>query len=261
MTFYDDLSKKVKIKEKDLLPRRYNLLGKILLVKLKPELFRYRRRIGKAILELIPYVHTVCLDNGVSGKTRKPSIEVIAGCKDTETLHTEYGCKFFLDVSQNMWSKGNKGERARMKKIKKGEVIIDMFAGIGYWSVFVAKNAKKVYAIDINPKAIKYLEKNIWINKVENKVEVLKGDCRKYSDLLENTGDRIIMGYFDTKKFLPYAVKMAKKNAIIHYHDVCPIDKLEELKNYVSKFGKIIDVRKIKSYSPKVAHFVIDLRV
>ena len=136
-----------------------------------------------------------------------------------------------------------------------------MFAGIGYWSVFTAKRAKKVYAIDINPKAIKYLEKNIWLNGVENKVEVLRGDCRKYSGLLENTGDRIIMGYFGTKKFLPHAVKMAKKGTMIHYHDVCSLDELDKLKEHVSSFGKIIEIRKIKSYAPKVDHFVIDLIV
>lgn len=261
MTFYDQLIKEVDVPKKELLPRRYNMLGKILLVKLKPELYKNRKKIGEAILKIIPYVHTVCLDKGVSGKTRKPSIEIIAGCEDTETLHKEFGCKFFLDVSKNMWSKGNKAERKRMIDAVKKEVVIDMFAGIGYWSVLIAKNAKKVYSIDINPKAIKYLEKNIWINKVENKVEILKGDCRDYSDFLENTGDRIIMGYFDTKKFLPYAVKMAKKGAVIHYHDVCSPDKLEELKDHVSKFGKIVDVRKIKSYAPKVSHFVIDLIV
>jgi len=168
MSFYLKLTEKLKnnIPSRGLgpLPRSYNILGKVLVIKLKPEVYRYRKKIGKAILEILPYIHSVVLDRGITGSKRKPKIEVIAGCKNTETLHKEHGARFLLDVSKIMWSKGNKKEKEiMMKAVKPGEIVVDMFAGIGYWSIFLAKKAKKVYSIDINPIAIKYLQKNSFL--------------------------------------------------------------------------------------------------
>ncbi len=263
MSFYTEITEKLKTglnsKELESLPRSYFILGKILIIKLKPSLYRHRKMIGKAILELLPYIHTVCLERSIGGIKRKPKIEVIAGCKTTQTVHHEHGSQFMLDVSDIMWSKGNKEERARMLKMtKSGEIVVDMFAGIGYWTIFLAKKAKKVYAIDINPKAIEYLRKNAFLNKVENKIEILQGDCRDFAPLLEGKADRIVMGYlYDTEKFLPYALKMAKKGCIIHFHkNMGEKDKMKFPKNV-----KVLRMRKVKSYSPKIWHVVYDLKV
>ncbi|MFQ6021034.1 MAG: class I SAM-dependent methyltransferase family protein, partial [Candidatus Aenigmatarchaeota archaeon] len=206
--------------------------------------------------------HTVVLEKEITKITRKPRIEIIAGCKKTQTLHTEHGYKFLLDVSEVMWSKGNKQERQRIVKLqKKGEIIIDMFAGIGYFSIFLAKKAKKIYAIDINPKALEYLRKNVWLNNVENKIEILEGDCRKFSRLLENIADRIIMGYLNkTERFLPYASRIAKKNCIIHFHRAVSIDEKEKIKKILEKNFKILRITRVKSYAPKIDHLVYDIR-
>ena len=242
MSFYlklrERLIDKLSEKELKLLPKGYQIIGKILLIKIRPELLKHKKVIGDAIVHIFPYVHTVCLFKGIKEITRKPVVEIIAGCKEhkpapsTQTLHKEHGCQFLLDISEIMWSKGNKEERKRLTKlIKPKEIIVDMFVGIGYFSIFIAKycNPKKIYAIDINPKAVEYLRKNAWLNNVEDKIEILQGDCRKFVKLLANTADRIIMGYlFGTEKFLPYAFKIAKKNCIIHFHRIA---KANEVKN------------------------------
>nr|MBA4405230.1 class I SAM-dependent methyltransferase family protein [Nanoarchaeum sp.] len=277
MSFYtklkNKLSKKLNEKELKTLPHGYQIIGKILLIKLKPGLLKHKKIIGETILGLFPYIHTVCLIKEISNVERKPKIEIIAGCKrSTQTLHKEHGCQFLLDVSKIMWSQGNKEERIRLVKlVKPKETIVDMFAGIGYFSIFIAKHSKprKIYAIDINPDAIEYLRKNIWLNNVENKIEVLQGDCRKFANLLENTADRIIMGYlFKTEKFLPYALKIAKNNAIIHFHRTVKQEEIEKIKKKVIKIGdknkvkiKVLKTVKVKSYAPKILHIVLDLKV
>jgi len=270
MTFYRNLRnkliKKLSKKELEALPKGYQIIGKILLIKLKPELLKHRKIIGEKIIEIFPYIHTVCLLKGVREVTRKPSIEIIAGCKDsTQTLHKEHGCQFLIDVSEIMWSQGNKQERIRLVKLAKPkEIIVDMFAGIGYFSIFLAKYSKpkKVYAIDINPKAIEFLRKNVWLNNVENKIEILEGDCRKFSKILENTADRIIMGYlFETEKFLPHALRIAKNNCIIHLHRTAKIDEIKKIKEKIFKDVKILRVKRVKSYAPKIYHCVFDLKV
>ena len=262
MSFYTKLTEKLKnnipSKDLNLAPRSYFILGKILIVRLKPELYKHRKKIGKVILELLPYVNTVVLERSIQGVKRKPKIEIIAGIKNTETLHKEHGAKFLLDVSKVMWSKGNKKEKEiMMKSVKHNETVVDMFAGIGYWSIFLAKKAKKVYSIDINPTALRYLRENSFLNKVENKIEILEGDCRDYSDLLKNQADRIVMGHlYDTEKFLPSALKIAKKGAIIHFHR--NVKQGDEIK--FPKSVKVLRKRKIKSYAPKIWHVVYDLK-
>ncbi len=274
MSFYQKLCLKLNNKltkaELSLLPRSYQILGKILLLKLKPELYQHKKEIGKAIMDILPYLQSVCLIKEISENTRKPAVEVIAG-SGTETVHREYGCKFAMDVSQVMFSKGNKNERNRLvQKVKERETIVDMFAGIGYWSVILAKNKQvKVYAIDINPVAIRYLKKNIELNKLSAKITVLKGNCIDFANLLSGKADRIIVGYlFETEKFLPAALQMAKKNCIIHMHRNIEAEKIEELKKKIIRIGeqnnakiKVLETRKVKSYAPRILHIAADLQV
>ncbi|MCD6477205.1 MAG: class I SAM-dependent methyltransferase family protein [Candidatus Aenigmarchaeota archaeon] len=261
MSFYlklrKKLEKKIPKKELDILPRSYNMIGDILILKLKSE--KHKKKIAKAVLDIIPSAKTIVLDKGITGIKRKPKIEILAGEKKTITLHKEHGAKFWIDISKTMWSKGNKFEKQRlMKLVKKNEIIVDMFSGLGYFSIILAKKAKKVYAIDINKDAIEFLERNVLLNKLNN-VEILHGDCRKFAKLLENTADRIIMGYiYNTEKFLPYALKIAKKNAVIHFHRITKDP--EKIKKKLEKYGKV-SYRLVKTYAPNVGHYVFDIKL
>lgn len=276
MSFYLKLREKLKDNlnenELNLLPRSYQIVGKILLLKLKPELLKHRKLVGAAIMEILPYIQTVCLQKQISDIERKPEVEVIAGEKSFITLHKEGGCLFEIDISKSMFSKGNKAEKMRLASlIKPGETVIDMFAGIGYWTIPVAKatKAKKAFAIDINGEAADFLWKNVCLNNVSMKVDILKGDCRNFPYLLENTADRIIMGYiFETEKFLPAALKMAKDGCMIHFHRNVEMEKVGDVKKLVAEIAKnngceiqVVTAVKVKSYAPKIWHVVMDLRV
>jgi len=276
MAFFDKLKNKLEnklsVKELDYLPKGYQIVGKILIIKLDKKLLKHKKLIGKTIMEILPYIHTVCVIKDISKIVRKPKIEIIYGCKNTQTLNKEHGCKFLLNVSDIMWSQGNKNEKMRLvKMIKPKETIVDMFAGIGYFSIIIAKycDPKKIYAIDINPKAIEYLRKNVWLNEVENKIEVLQGDCRRFAKPLENIANRIIMGYlFKTEKFLPYALKIAKNNSVIHFHRTVKEEEIKKIGKKLVKTGnknkvkiKILKIKKVKSYAPKIWHVVYDLNI
>jgi tRNA wybutosine-synthesizing protein 2 len=102
-------------------------------------------------------------------------VEVIAGVKDTRTVHREHGCIFEVDLSQVMWSQGNKAEKERLAcLVKPKETIVDMFAGIGYFSIMAAKRAKRLFAIDINPDSIELLRRNVMLNRLDGRVEILE---------------------------------------------------------------------------------------
>ncbi|MDP3066294.1 MAG: class I SAM-dependent methyltransferase family protein, partial [Methanobacteriaceae archaeon] len=83
----------------------------------------------------------------IEGSQRKPNVKMIWGT-GTETIHKENKCLFKIDVSQVMWSKGNSTERMRMAEIaEEGEIVVDMFAGIGYFSIPLAVHSQpeKIY--------------------------------------------------------------------------------------------------------------------
>ncbi|WP_172456340.1 class I SAM-dependent methyltransferase family protein [Methanofervidicoccus sp. A16] len=213
---------------------------------------------------------TIVKYEGIKGDLRRPKIKIIYG-SETETIHKEYGCLFKLDVSKVMWSMGNIEERKRMAHISHPrEVVVDMFAGIGYFSIPMAKYSrpKRIYGVEINPDAYYYLEENIRLNKLKNVVPILE-DNRNLD--LENIADRVIMGYIlKTRFFLDKAFQLLKEEGgVIHYHDtlpekaiysegVCNIIKTAENYNYrLTSYH----VHMIKKYAPGVWHIVIDARV
>src|SRR4030042_4224625 len=204
------------------LPSGYQKIGDIVIVNLNLDLIAFEDEIGKIILKNVPNIRTVCSRTGeITGEERLPQLEVIAGVNNTETVHKENGCLYSLDASKIMFSQGNSKERGRLPKlVKPNEVIVDLFSGIGYFSLPIARFSKpsKIYAIDINPVAILYLQKNIQLNKVDGKIEVILGDCRTVVKKLGKISDRVIMGYLpDTKKFLDTAFSVLKeKGGIIH---------------------------------------------
>jgi tRNA wybutosine-synthesizing protein 2 len=260
--FKDLLAAKTNL-PKEILPSSYQVLGNILLLKLSnPEALRQKKKIGFAILKLFPYIKTICLQHGVKGEFRKPKIEIIAGLKQTETVHKELDCVFKLDAAKIMWSKGNHFERQRLLKlVKPNEIVVDMFAGIGYWSIILAKHtkAKRIIAIEKNPESFNFLIENICLNKLLN-VMAIENDCRNFS--YDKKPNRIIMGYFpDTIKFLPAALKLSKKGTKIHFHELT--NDLEKLKTALEGFKKfrVENIREVKEYSPSKRHYVFDLKV
>ncbi len=73
--------------------------------------------VGDALLALHGEAETVLARHGISGEHREPSVKVIAGDGDTETVHTEHGTRYAMDLAEVMFSPGNEAERARMGEI------------------------------------------------------------------------------------------------------------------------------------------------
>jgi tRNA wybutosine-synthesizing protein 2 len=167
-----------------------------------------------------------------------------------------------------MWSKGNNNERLRIAKlVEDNETVIDMFAGIGYFSIPIGvhANASEVISIEINPNSYHYLCENIKLNKLSNITPVL-GDCMVETPKYK--ADRIIMGYVKTTHhYLSVAINSLNKGGILHYHETVP-EKLMEtrpIERIVSQANgrdvELLKINKIKKYAPGVEHVVIDARI
>lgn len=267
----EELKNKISSEELSLLPSSYQKIGNIVILNLKEELWKHDKKIGKIILEKIPDTKTVCRRTDfIKNQYRKPALKVIAGEKKTGVLHKEHGILYKLDVNEIMFAKGNLNERKRISKlVKKDEVVVDMFAGIGYFSLGVAKTSKpkKIYSIEINPIAYNYLKQNIELNDVEDKIVPIFGDCIAELPKLGRSADRVIMGLLPScKEYLIDAMKVIKPNGIMHYHGTAKDWKelFDDVKTASETEGfnvKLIKKTRVKSYAPKIYHWVLDCRI
>lgn len=243
------------------IPNSYKIVGDIAIVKLREEVQSYAKEIANAILASNPRLKSVWRDLGKEGMIRKPKLELLAG-EGSETVHVENGCFFKLDVTKTMFSLGNQHERQRVAKEAEGETVVDMFAGIGYFTVPIAKRAEKVYAIEINPEAYRYLLENIRLNKLKNVLPVL-GDSLRLAP--EGVADRVVMGHIFCHDFLEVAIKALDGKGILHYHESTPLKvlhrpimRVQKACRSLGKDCKILNFRKVKNYSPGVVHVVVD---
>lgn len=63
-------------------------------------------------------------------------------------------------------------------------MIGDVFAGVGPIALSAAKIVKHVYANDLNPCAVQYMEKNSVLNKLERHIEIFNMDGRRFIDAM-----------------------------------------------------------------------------
>ncbi len=246
--------------------KKLEKLGRILIVELRND--ENKHEIGKYLLKKYK-VDTVILRKKIVGTTRRPVVEILAGKKNTETIYKENGCLYKMDVSKVMFSLGNAFERKRMASISNpSEVVLDMFAGIGQFTIQIAKHSKprKVIAVDINLDAFKYLKENIILNKLNN-VLALNIDNRELP--VKKFASRVIMGWlFNTYEFIPHAIRYLKNEGIIHYHTLIreknereEIERLYYVLSHYSKDFEIVYKRIVKSYAPRVNHWVFDIYI
>lgn len=266
-----DLKPELSPKILELLPRKWELLGDILIIKFPVELNDNLNQLAPVYAEVLGAVSVLRETENIKGALRIPTMEILCGDR-TETVHKENGVFFKLDTAKLIFSSGNIDERERIANIPNSvEIIVDMFAGIGYFSIPIAVHSKpqKIYACELNPVAYEYLQENIKLNKVEEIVKPILGDNRETAP--ENVADRVIMGYIKhTHKFLPKALRILKDGTgILHYHATSPNEFLPDkpftdVKTAVAEVNReveLLNYYKIKSYAPGVSHVVIDVLI
>ena len=255
-----------------LLPKKWEKIGHVLVLKWDKNLDEYKEIICAAYATVLN-VTTVLGDvQGIIGPLREPTVELLYGPPQTETIHVEQGIRYTLDPQKIMFSSGNMSERIRMASLKAtDETIVDLFAGIGYFTLPLAVYAKPqiIIACELNPVAYNYLSKNIVLNHVTDRVRPLLGDNRKVAP--RNSADRVIMGYLrGTAMFLPLALDcLQQARGVIHFHDIYadekipeePFQQVQRIAQEKKRTATLLEYHRVKSYAPGISHAVIDVRI
>jgi tRNA (guanine37-N1)-methyltransferase len=260
------------------IPRGFEVIGDIVILNLPKELDEYRFEIARVLLDhLRPRVRLVVRRaSPARDPERVHAYEVLAGLGGLETLHRESDCVFKVDISKAFFSSRLQYERSRIASlVRPGEVVINMFAGVGPFSIVIAKRVPrvKVYSIDVNLEAYKLMVENVKLNRVEDKVVPLLGDTAEVVDLynLKGVADRVLMPSPEHAiNYLAKAVESLKARGFIHYYDVA--HRVKDLREYVlRRISPILDgmgakwriegIREIRSVAPSKNYICADLYV
>jgi len=260
--------------ESDELISAFDQIGDIIIVRIPDLLLPKKKLIGETLLEQVKSVKSVFYQSSsVEGKFRTRDLEILAGDDRTETEYKEFGCRFIVDVKKVFFSPRLSSERIRIAElIRDGEVLVNMFGGIGMFSIIAAKKKKcTVYNIDINPDATKLCEKNVTLNKLLGNIITIHGDASEViRNQLENKSDRTLMLLPEkSDEFLNSAVLTTKTNGIIHYYSHIHADKkfdapkLSEL-HFMEKIpvkSVILKSKIVRPVGPRFYQTVIDTRI
>jgi len=230
-------------------------------------------KVADAIMQVKSNVKTVLVAlSPVEGEFRTRRFRTVAGEDRTWTIHKEYGCRYQVDLEKAYFTPRLATERVRiMEQIKDGEIVVDMFAGVGPYSIPIAKNSsvKQVIAIDKNPHAVELLRKNIELNSVEN-ITAIEGDANVEAEKYATMANHVIMNLpHNAHYFLDAAIKLCEPNAIIHYYDMTHEDDLFEsstelIRVAAEKAGRNIEVlneQTVRSYAPHQYNVCIEVKI
>jgi tRNA (guanine37-N1)-methyltransferase len=206
--------------------KSYDIVGDIAIIRIPESLKSRSLLIAEAIKQTHKHVKAVFQQvSAVSGEFRLRQLELLIGKNKAETIYKEFGCVFKVDLEKCYFSPRLSFERMRIAKlIQPGDIVINMFAGVGTFSIIMAKHGKvgKVYSIDINPDAVNYMKENIRLNRVQDKViPILSNAEQIIAERLCQTADRVIMPLPEKAyEYLDSAIIALKPSGgWIHYYD------------------------------------------
>ena len=258
-------------------PQAFDIIGDIVVIDIPPQLKAYQNTIGEAILQTQKNVTTVLAKaSDISGVFRIRDYDFIAGEHKTQTIHREFGCQYHVDIAKAYFSPRLSHEHERVAvQVQDGEVVVDLFAGVGPFSVLIGKRnpTVKVYAVDLNPDAVELLKVNVRVNRVEDHVFPLLADAREISQIkLKGAADRVIMNLPETAiDFVDAACNAINpEGGIVHFYGfVRAPDTIENLKQrfieLVKKNGRKVEAftyaRSIRETAPFESQVVLDAQI
>ena len=257
----------------------FDIIGNIIIIKTPPNSSVDMETIAKQIMQVHKNVKTVFVQtSAIRGDFRVRELRLLAGEGNTTTRYKESGCIFAVDVENCYFSPRLLHERKRIASlVKSGEVVVNMFSGVGCFSIIIAKTVPKtkIYSIDVNPTAFEYMQQNVKLNRVYGKVTPLLGDAKNViQSKLQGVADRVLMPLPEKAlEYLPVAVSALKKEGgWIHYYDFEHAtgneDPIEKTKSKIAQKLETIDVgytfahsRVVRRTGPNWYQTVVDIKI
>jgi len=260
-----------------LVSRSFDVIGDIAIIELSPATQPFEKDIAEALMKVHKNVKAVYSKAGpITENKRLRPLHHVLGANRTQTIHKEMGCRFKIDISKAFFSPRLSAEHGRVaRQVRPGECVVDMFAGVGPFSILIANrlNDVRIHAIDANRDAAKLIEENAKMNKVQDRIKVWSGDARVViKNNLAGTATRVIMNHpSQAREFLEAACEsLGRDGGIVHYYTFAEGADSESrarkelagaLANSGWKIEKIMATRKVRGVAPMKWQVAIDMKL
>jgi tRNA wybutosine-synthesizing protein 3 len=208
----------------------------------------------------------------VSGEFRESGVEMLLG-EDDWVVRRESGVDYGYAMTRCMFSSGNVNERRRMGEVvEEGEVVVDLYAGIGYYTLpALVHGGAVVHACEWNPEAVRALRWGLGANGVEERCTIHEGDNRSAAESLAGTADRAFLGLLPSSEDgLEIAMRvLSPDGGTLHMHGLAPSKDHSSWAEGVCATASLLrpgsdlshELTRVKSYAPHWDHVVLDLGV
>jgi tRNA (guanine37-N1)-methyltransferase len=242
---------------------RFDVIGDIAIVTLPPALHDNEQIIAEAILKHRHGIRTVVRKSAeVNGSFRTAKYTIITGTS-TVTTHRENGFSYSLDLNTSFFNPRLAYERMRVTgQVKDGERLLVPFSGVGPFVIpAAARGAASVVAIEQNPDACHWLEKNIKENHVSGRVTVIRGDVFNPSLLSAGPFDRaIIPTPYGRDEILGLVASWVRNGGTLHFYTFKNRAQSEILEHEFEKTGyRVLSRRRCGNVAPSVSRWAFDL--
>ena len=206
---------------------------------------------------------------------RSSQVEMLLGASTVE--FTDHGMTYTFDAAKVMFSSGNVTERRRIGALDMdGEVVVDAYAGVGYYTfpILVHAGAAHVHACEINPASLDGLRAGAAANGLLDRLTVHEGDNQASLTNLRGIADRCHLGLLPSSEpaWEPCLLALKPTGGVLHVHmnveeeniDAWTTATVNTFETLVAQHGLNFSVRadhleRVKWFAPRVRHVVLDL--
>ncbi|XP_069495025.1 tRNA (guanine(37)-N1)-methyltransferase [Ambystoma mexicanum] len=160
----------------------FSRIGHIAHMNLRDHQLPYKNLIGEVIMDKNSSITSVVnKTNTIDSTYRNFQMEILAGDNNMVTKVRENGINYEFDFSKVYWNPRLSTEHERIiALLKPGDILFDVFAGVGPFAIPAAKKKCTVFANDLNPESHKWLLHNCKLNKVTRNIQTFNMDGRDF---------------------------------------------------------------------------------
>jgi tRNA (guanine37-N1)-methyltransferase len=167
------------------IPSSYETVGHLIRLNLPEDMEdNIASIIGKVLIDKLPHIKTVVRKTAnITNQFRVLPLKLVAGDENYIVSVKESECTFKFDYSTVYWNSRLQQEHGLLVSslFKPGQVVVDMFCGVGPFAVPACRLGCFVYANDLNPESYRWLLENIDINRIKkDKMITYNLDAREF---------------------------------------------------------------------------------
>jgi len=209
--------------EREELPRSFDIVGDVVLVRIPSTLSHRSADIGNALLAFVPGARLVGADHGVHGTERRRTVERLAGSGPWRTRHRENGLEFDVDLEHAYFSPRLAREHGRVAaEVLRGERVYDLCCGVGPFAVTIAHAglAARIVAVDVNPVAIELLRSTLARYPFRSTVDPIEAPVDRFLEGAEPIDVAVLNLPHEGIKYLPSVANVVRPGGRIFYYEV-----------------------------------------